>query len=141
MSRMPRLFHRCPCCGAHTLRARARYDICTLCGWEDDGQDDPHAGERWGGPNGDYTLTEARANARAYSTMYRPSDRAFAIVRHPILGPAGETAIDRVALRRRAYAEFAQFANGRGEALELPERLQRLLTIIENAGSLYDRSD
>lgn len=52
----------CPCCHLLTLTARADYEICRECGWEDDGQDDPRADELWGGPNGSLTLTEARAS-------------------------------------------------------------------------------
>ncbi|MFN3717158.1 MAG: CPCC family cysteine-rich protein [Thiobacillus sp.] len=51
----------CPACGYPTLASRAGYDYCSLCHWEDDGQDDPHADEAWGGPN-DHSLTQARAN-------------------------------------------------------------------------------
>lgn len=36
--------------------------VCHVCFWEDDGQDDPSADEVWGGPNGDLSLTQARAN-------------------------------------------------------------------------------
>jgi hypothetical protein len=36
---------RCPCCGYLTLMERAGYEICDVCWWEDDGQDDPHADE------------------------------------------------------------------------------------------------
>jgi hypothetical protein len=42
-----------------------------MCNWEDDGQNDPHAEERWGGPNGDYTLSEARTNFIRHLHMYR----------------------------------------------------------------------
>lgn len=52
--------HACPCCHYLTLDSRAGYDICPECGWEDDGQDDPHAHEVWGGPNGSESLTDAR---------------------------------------------------------------------------------
>jgi hypothetical protein len=30
----------CPCCGYPTIDEKASYDICILCYWEDDGQDD-----------------------------------------------------------------------------------------------------
>ena len=61
----------CPCCGYVTLTERAAYEICPLCWWEDDGQDDPRADEVWGGPNGDVSLSEARRNFRDHLTMYR----------------------------------------------------------------------
>ena len=28
---------KCPCCGMGTLTTRYEYEICSLCGWEDDG--------------------------------------------------------------------------------------------------------
>ncbi|WP_133297161.1 CPCC family cysteine-rich protein [Marinobacter litoralis] len=62
----------CPCCGYPTLKQRGRYEICCLCIWEDDGEDDDNTHQWGGGPNGEYTLTEARANVRAFGTMYNP---------------------------------------------------------------------
>jgi hypothetical protein len=62
---------KCPCCGFPTLEERGIFDICILCNWEDDGQDDPYADEVWGGPNGDYSLTEARKNFKENFIMYR----------------------------------------------------------------------
>ena len=50
----------CPCCGEHTLPERGGYDICGTCGWEDDGQDEHDADEVRGGPNGTFSLTQAR---------------------------------------------------------------------------------
>jgi hypothetical protein len=67
-------FH-CPCCNYPTLPERGTYHICPLCFWEDDGQDEPYAEEVWGGPNGDYSLTEARNNFARYLTCYRPEDK------------------------------------------------------------------
>ena len=75
-SRMPQLAV-CPCCGYPTIWVRGQYDICSLCGWEDDDQDDATADEVWGGPNRDYSLTEARRNFIDSRTQYRPSDDAF----------------------------------------------------------------
>jgi cysteine-rich CPCC protein len=69
----------CPCCGYPTIGARRYHDICCLCNWEDDGQDDADADNVRGGPNHDYSLTEARGNFVEYRTQYRPSDvRGFA---------------------------------------------------------------
>lgn len=33
---MPADFHPCPCCGARTVAKKFVYDICPVCGWEDD---------------------------------------------------------------------------------------------------------
>ena len=40
-------------------------DICPVCFWEDDGQDDPYEDEVWAGPNGRLSLTEARRELSA----------------------------------------------------------------------------
>ncbi|MEK6260181.1 MAG: CPCC family cysteine-rich protein [Planctomycetota bacterium] len=53
---------RCPCCGCRTLDERGGFDICKVCFWEDDGQDDFEADVVRGGPNGSLSLSEARAN-------------------------------------------------------------------------------
>ena len=60
----------CPCCGYPTLAERGGNEICALCDWEDDGQDDPHAAEVWGGPNADYSLARSRANFALHGHMY-----------------------------------------------------------------------
>jgi hypothetical protein len=60
----------CPCCGYPTLRQRAQSELCLLCDWEDDGQDDTDAGELRGGPNGDLSLSEARENFADHWSMY-----------------------------------------------------------------------
>ena len=58
----------CPCCGFPTLSERGGYDICILCNWEDDGQDDKDADAVLGGPNGDLSLTQARDNFQKFSS-------------------------------------------------------------------------
>lgn len=63
----------CPCCGFIGLSDNP-YDICILCNWENDGQDDPNADEIWGGPNHDYSLTQARNNFLKYFVMYTPDN-------------------------------------------------------------------
>lgn len=52
-------FFTCPSCGFPTLNERGGYDICNICDWEDDGQDDSHADKILGGPNR-ISLTESR---------------------------------------------------------------------------------
>jgi hypothetical protein len=71
---LPGVRYTCPCCGYLTLSQRGSFEICELCRWEDDGQDDPHADEVWGGPNGRYSLSEARQNFKDYLIKYSPND-------------------------------------------------------------------
>jgi len=52
----------CPGCGYPTLSKRGEYEICSICNWEDDSQDNEEADEIWGGPNGKLSLTENRIN-------------------------------------------------------------------------------
>jgi hypothetical protein len=66
----PRLSLPCPCCGFPTLQERGAWEICSICWWEDDGQDDPRTDEVRGGPNGEYSLSAARANFRQHGDMY-----------------------------------------------------------------------
>src|SRR6218665_918745 len=65
----------CPCCYFPTLTERQDFDICFLCDWEDDGQDDHNADMVLGGPNHSYSLTEARENFKNHLTSYRPTDK------------------------------------------------------------------
>ena len=58
--------HRCPCCRYQTLDERGSFEICPVCHWEDDGQDDPDADEVRGGPNGSLSLAQARPNFDAF---------------------------------------------------------------------------
>lgn len=51
----------CPCCGHLTLRERGGFEICLVCFWEDDGQDDVDAHIERGGPNRG-TLWQARTS-------------------------------------------------------------------------------
>lgn len=63
--------YRCPCCHYKTLPERGGYDICPICFWEDDGQDDEQADEVWGGPNRDVSLTQARSNYRRFGAYHQ----------------------------------------------------------------------
>jgi len=58
--------YRCPCCGFKTLCGRSQDEICPVCFWEDDGQDDHDADQVRGGPNGHLSLTKARENYRSF---------------------------------------------------------------------------
>ena len=58
--------YACPCCGYLTLYERGVSDMCEVCFWEDDGQDDADADVVRGGPNGTISLTTARENFRLF---------------------------------------------------------------------------
>lgn len=64
----------CPCCGYPTLLERDAYEICELCWWEDDGQNEDRAHEVWGGPNHDYSLADGQENFNRYWSIYDPAD-------------------------------------------------------------------
>ena len=76
----PGVRYPCPCCGYPTLDDRGGWDICWVCRWEDDGQDDPKADEVWGGPNGSLSLTdcrreyEQRVSQGHYFASWEPTD-------------------------------------------------------------------
>jgi hypothetical protein len=53
---------RCPCCGCKTLEAPGALNLCPVCWWEDDGQEDDDASEVRLTVNGQLSLKEARAN-------------------------------------------------------------------------------
>lgn len=69
----------CPCCGYPTLpqpdyTKMPTFDICYLCKWQDDGQSDIDADNVYGGPNGKYSLKEARDNFKKYLVKYSPDN-------------------------------------------------------------------
>ena len=65
--------YRCPCCGYRTLDERGSFEICPVCFWEDDGEDDSDADTIRGGPNGSLSLTQARQNFRDFGACDRKS--------------------------------------------------------------------
>jgi hypothetical protein len=73
--------YRCPCCGYLTLAERGLYEICPVCFWEDDGQDDRDADRVRGGPNGRLSLTQARRNFHAIGAS---DERRIQFVREPL---------------------------------------------------------
>ncbi|MFC9672663.1 CPCC family cysteine-rich protein [Streptomyces sp. NPDC056949] len=73
--------YRCPCCGFLTLDERGNFEICDVCFWEDDGQDDHDADRVRGGPHGRLSLTEARRNFHAVGAC---DERCTAFVREPL---------------------------------------------------------
>lgn len=61
----------CPCCGYNTIGERGNYDICKVCWWEDDGQDNMHSEKVMGGPNYGISLVMGRYNFLVYG-LYDP---------------------------------------------------------------------
>lgn len=60
------MLNPCPCCRSLTLENRAAFEICPVCFWEDDGQDDRDADVVRGGPNASLSLSGARRNYRDF---------------------------------------------------------------------------
>ena len=63
--------YACPCCRYVTLSERGGYEICPVCCWEDDGQDEHDATEVRGGPNYSLSLSAARARTSCASELSR----------------------------------------------------------------------
>src|SRR5438128_650752 len=103
---------RCPCCQLPTLSERSAWEICSVCWWEDDGQDDPRANEVWGGPNGWYSLAAARANFCSHGHMY---DRG-----------EGIEAVERPSPERNALLSYVRSVLD-GQELLNDDKLQEML--------------
>jgi Cysteine-rich CPCC len=57
---------RCLCCGFRTLSQPEAFELCEVCWWQDDGQDDRDADEVRGTVNGTLSLSEARRNFKSF---------------------------------------------------------------------------
>jgi len=64
-----------------SLWVSGEFEICPVCFWEDDGQDDHDADHIRGGPNGMLSLTEARRNYVAFGAC---DERSKEFVRAPL---------------------------------------------------------
>jgi hypothetical protein len=71
INRAPRRDCFCPCCKYKTLAERGGFEICPVCFWEDDGQDDHDADVVRGGPNSTLSLTEVRRNFEHFGARER----------------------------------------------------------------------
>jgi len=61
--------YRCPCCRFKTLLGRGGDEICPVCFWEDDGQDEHDADLIRGGPNQALSLRQAQINFAKIGAM------------------------------------------------------------------------
>ena len=73
----------CPCCGYDTLSKRSSEDICSICWWHDDGQDNSDADQVLGGPNANLSLMQGRLNFLKFGI-------AFPARKDLIAGPRSE---------------------------------------------------
>lgn len=64
----------CPACGYPTLLERDSYEMCQLCHWEDEGQDDPNADDPIDGLNGRVSLAQARINFEVTNCIWGYGD-------------------------------------------------------------------
>ena len=108
-SRPKDFWFTCPVCGYPTHLERGSFDICSLCNWEDDGQDDPTADEVTGGPNGDLSLREARENFATHRTKNRRGSAAYVRDRSGTRGnlEAGILIVILEAIRKADYRDHA----------------------------------
>lgn len=97
--------------------------MCQICWWEDDGQDDSTADEVWGGPNGDYSLSAARANFASHGHMY---DLGKDI-----------SILERAAPERIALLTYVRSILAGGQPLD-NAKLQKLIDADRNARRLFN---
>jgi hypothetical protein len=71
----PEKLFACPCCEYETLKERGGYDICPVCFWEDDGNNES---SRYSGPN-HMTLAEGIANFDKYGAITKESVRYVSV--------------------------------------------------------------
>ena len=90
----------CPCCGFATLDERGGFEVCPVCFWEDDGQDNHDADLERSGPNR-LSLTAARRNYLEFGACERSAVRN-------VRGPTEqEPRLRRFGLRAGAVVELA----------------------------------
>jgi hypothetical protein len=65
---------KCPCCGYPTLKKPSNYEICYLCGWEDEGHTGETDEESIGGANGSCSIAEGRQRFQKYLAAYNPEE-------------------------------------------------------------------
>jgi hypothetical protein len=68
---------KCPCCQLPTISTLSELEICSVCEWNDDGQNDDNQDDVIGGPNGKYSLAASRKNFKSNKSMYRKGDSNF----------------------------------------------------------------
>src|ERR1700743_3245413 len=81
VARMPPVeMSRCPCCKFKTLQGRGDFEVCPVCYWEDDGQDESDDEFVRGGPNANLSLRRAQTNFAKFGAI---SEEYLSKVRGP----------------------------------------------------------
>jgi hypothetical protein len=120
--------HLCPCCSLPTLADRGESEACDVCWWKDDGQGDADAEAVRGGPNGDYSLAEARRNFVEYGSMYRAGDRTCRWAGRP------------PSLEERPLFDKVLAAGERFRAAVTPDQEEMAIATIEGWASKLNRA-
>jgi hypothetical protein len=72
------LSNSCPICGYMTLATRCDHDICGICFWQDDGQDNPEADNNYIGPNQVHSINTFRVEIydwlEEFKSVEKPMD-------------------------------------------------------------------
>ena len=118
---MKRTMIQCPCCSLPTLSERAGFEICTVCWWEDDGQDDDDADKVLGGPNSLYSLSDARENFLDHYDMYASGE--------------GNDTVEKPTKARRELLEFLGTFTYTFEHMDL----EKFYLLLERADRLTNR--
>ncbi|HYH98762.1 CPCC family cysteine-rich protein [Hyalangium sp.] len=120
--------HLCSCCRLPTLAERGESEVCDVCWWEDNAQDDADAEVVRGGPNGDYSLAEARRNFLEHGSMYRAGDRIHRWAGRP---PSPE---------ERPLLDKVLAAGERFRAAVTPDQEEMAIATIEGWASKLNRA-
>lgn len=99
-----------------------------MCWWEDNAQDDADAEVVRGGPNGDYSLAEARRNFLEHGSMYRAGDRIHRWAGRP---PSPE---------ERPLLDKVLAAGERFRAAVTPDQEEMAIATIEGWASKLNRA-
>lgn len=113
----------CPSCGYPTISERGCYEICILCGWEDDGIDN---GDMGGGPN-HMTLNDSRflfETNKKSNWAGSEKEKPFVSVRKRIIDSFERILVETDPIKRSAILkELPALYKEYGDILTNPNRL------------------
>src|SRR5207248_1934494 len=114
-------------CKFRTLHGRGQDEICPVCFWHDDGQDEQDADSVWGGPNGVLSLKQAQTNFK----MIGASDER----RKTYVRPANRTKLDHkhVEAAPRSCVGSAGAHRARVKASQTPPPIMKPPEIRDNS--------